>query len=137
MPARRHRPVPAIVAPLASLVTVGTVAGVLAVIDPTDPRVRVTCPFLEITGHYCPGCGSVRAMDALLRGGLGDAIGFNPLTVAAVPLVAALWAGWFRRSVTGAPRRWAAPGWALWLLAGVVLVFWVLRNLPIGAALAP
>jgi Protein of unknown function (DUF2752) len=137
LPAWRHPPLLAVVAPLASLLAAGAAAGVLAAIDPTDPRFRVTCPFLAITGHYCPGCGSVRAVDALLRGDLGDAVGFNPLTVAAVPLVAGLWLGWFRRSVTGTARRWAAPGWALWLLAGMVLVFWVLRNLPIGAALAP
>jgi Protein of unknown function (DUF2752) len=133
----RHRPIPAVVAPLASLVAAGAVSALLAVINPTDPRFFVTCPFLAVTGHYCPGCGSVRAMDALLRGDVGDAVGFNPLTVAAVPLVAALWVGWVRRSVTGAARRWAAPRWALWLLVGVVVLFWLLRNLPVGAALAP
>jgi hypothetical protein len=76
-------------------------------------------------------------MDALLRGELGEAVGRNPLAVAVLPVVAALWFAWLRRHVTGASRRVVAPGWILWSFAGAVLIFWVLRNLPIGAALAP
>jgi Protein of unknown function (DUF2752) len=133
----RHRLWPAVAAPLASLGTAGTAVAYLAVVDPTAMRFRVACPFLAVTGHYCPGCGSVRAMDALLRGELGEAVGRNPLAVAVLPVVAALWFAWLRRHVTDAPRRVVAPGWMLWSFVGAVLVFWVLRNLPIGAALAP
>jgi len=137
LPGSRDRPLTAAGAPLASLAAAVSAVALLAVIDPTDPRFHVTCPFLAITGHYCPGCGSVRAMDALLLGDVGAAAGFNPLAVAALPVVAVLWVAWFRRRMTGASRRVVAPGWLLWALGGVVLLFWLLRNLPIGAALAP
>ncbi len=114
------------------LVAAASVASVayVAAVDPNSPGHYPTCPFLAITGFYCPGCGSLRAVHALAHGHLAHALGSNPLTVAAVPLLLAAWLGWLRRSRTGRGRSWAAPGWAVWALLGVVVAFWCLRNVP-------
>ena len=110
---------------------------VVAAIDPNEPGHYPTCPFLALTGHTCPGCGSLRALHALTRGDLAAAISRNVLMVASVPLLVWLWVRWAQRSWTGAGRSRPAPAAALW--SGVVLVvaFWTLRNLAVGAALAP
>lgn len=108
-------------------------AGVLAylgAVDPNQPGHYPTCPFLAATGLACPGCGSLRALHALAGLDLGTALAHNPLTVAAVPLMVAIWVGWTLRSVTGRPRRRAAPAWLLWCGLALVLAFWGLRNLP-------
>jgi hypothetical protein len=109
----------------------------VALIDPNRPGRYPTCPFLAVTGHYCPGCGALRAVHALAHGDLGEALARNPLLVLAVPLVAGIWVAWARRSVTGRPRAWLAPPWLLWSLLALVLAFWVLRNLPGATLLAP
>lgn len=39
------------------------------------------CPFLAITGHPCPLCGGLRAMNDLTRGRVGDALLSNAAAV--------------------------------------------------------
>ena len=61
----------------------------------TSPGHYPTCPFLAITGWYCPGCGSLRAVHDLLHGDLAGAVRPQP-------------AGRARRPVPGLRVR--APG---------------------------
>jgi hypothetical protein len=96
-----------------------------------------TCPFLAVTGWYCPGCGSLRGLYSLLHGDPVQMVERNPALPLGLALLAAIWTTWCQRTLTGQPRRWAAPGWAIWLLFAATMVFWVARNLPAGAWLAP
>ena len=57
------------------------------------------CPWLLLTGTYCPGCGGLRAVNDLTRGDLGAAASSNLLFVSSIPIVAWLWV----RSVS---QRW-------------------------------
>lgn len=110
---------------------------VVAAVDPNEPGHYPTCPFLQVTGLACPGCGTLRALHAATRADLAGAVSLNLLTVCAVPLLAVLWSGWLRRQWAGRPRSWLAPPWRLWTLLAVVVAFWVLRNLPVTDVLAP
>lgn len=126
------------VAPLAVLAGSVAALAVVATVDPEQPGHYPVCPFLSVTGWWCPGCGTLRAVHALTHGDLATAVERNVLTVLAVPVLVIAWAAWLRRTVTGRPRsRWAAPPVALWGLLATVVVFWVLRNLPAGSWLAP
>ena len=109
----------------------------VGVVDPNQPGHYPSCPFLALTGAYCPGCGSLRAVHALAHGDVGAAVGLNLLAVLAVGALAVIWVRWVRRSWRGQPRTTVAPAVTLWALAGVVIVFAVVRNLPAGGALAP
>lgn len=109
----------------------------VATVDPNEPGHYPTCPFLAVTGWFCPGCGSLRALHALAHGDVVAALGRNPLTVLAAPALVAWWVAWAVRSWRGRPRRHLAPAWAVWALLVVVLLFTVVRNLPAGAFLAP
>lgn len=99
------------------------------------------CPLLLLTGLYCPGCGSQRALHALLHGQVVRAAGFNVLAVACVPILAIGAAdgalGWFR----GRPQRATLlyQPWLGWLITGLTVGFALLRNLPgpVGTWLAP
>jgi hypothetical protein len=123
-------------APAAVLGLAVAAVAYLGAVDPNAPGHYPTCPFLFVTGLDCPGCGSLRALHALAHGDFTTAMARNPLTLAGMAVLAFLWVAWLRRSVTGAPRRWAAPPWMLRALLGLVLSFWVLRNLPGFAWLA-
>jgi hypothetical protein len=115
-------------------------AGVLFLVTAVDPNEAghyPTCPFLWVTGLYCPGCGALRTLHALGHADLATAAGLNVLVLAAVPLLVAWWVRWTYRQWRGTPRRWLAPGWSLWTLLVVVVAFGVLRNLPWFAVLAP
>ena len=79
----------------------------------------------------------MRAVHALARGDVAEALARNPLAVLAIPLLAAIWLLWLRRRVAGRERTRVAPPWALHLLLAAVLGFWLLRNLPAFTWLAP
>lgn len=42
------------------------------------------CPFLQLTGWQCPGCGSLRGIHALLHGDLGWVLQLNVLLIPAL-----------------------------------------------------
>ncbi|SPT58216.1 MULTISPECIES: DUF2752 domain-containing protein [Actinomadura] len=116
-----------------------TVAAVslVAVVDPNEEGHYPTCPFLSLTGFQCPGCGSMRTVHALAHGRVQEAFALNVLTVVMLPLLAFFWLRWARARTLDRPARTKAGHPALiWLLFGVIVVFWVVRNLPFGAFLA-
>ena len=127
----------ALLAPLSVAALAAAAVGVVVLVDPNEPGHYPTCPFLAVTGAFCPGCGSLRAVHAMGSGDLGTALDRNVLTVLAVLPLLMLWGSWTRRQWTGQRRTSVAPAWVLWTLLGVVCVFGVVRNLSFGAALAP
>ena len=92
-------------------------AGLLLAFDPQTTWWFPSCPLHSLTGWLCPLCGSLRALHALLLGGLVEALSFNPLTV--VCLV--VWV--FARERTSA-CCFSARG------VGLLIAFGVLRNVP-------
>lgn len=101
------------------------------------------CPWLQLTGHFCPGCGALRAVNDLTNGDLAGAMSSNLLFVAAIPLLVLWWLTWTGRAWTGRDREVRAlpgsrhPGTWIAVFVVVMLVFVVLRNLPSGSWLAP
>lgn len=93
------------------------------------------CPLHTLTGFFCPGCGSTRALYLLLHGHLVAALGENALAVLLLPFVlyelVAVLTPWLPR--LSARLR----PWSLWTLLAVVLLFAILRNLPAFHLLAP
>lgn len=117
----------------AAAVAVGAVAA-LGLRSPHVPGFYPVCPSYALTGMYCPGCGSLRALHDLVHLDLAGAWSMNPLAVLVVPVVIGSWVAWVRRAATGRPRRWISPPWVPNAVLVAVLAFWVLRNVP---ALAP
>lgn len=110
----------------AAAVTVG-----VATVSPEESGHYPTCPFLALTGLYCPGCGSLRAVHALAHGDLLTAWDRNPLAVLLLPFVLVAWAAWGLRLLGVSawhPSRIPA-GW-IWGLLAVVVVYWIARNVP-------
>ena len=100
------------------------------------------CPFLLLTGLYCPGCGSQRAVHALLHGQVARAAGLNLLAaVLSLPILALGAADGVRGWLRGRPERSVLlyRPWLGWLVATFTVAFAVLRNAPgpLGTWLAP
>ncbi len=119
----------------APVLVAGAVLGASVVLHLRDPHQSgsyLFCPWLVLTGTYCPGCGGLRAVNDLSRGDLVAAASSNLLFVGSVPLLLVLWARWFGDRWRGVRRVVDHRRGVLWASAfGVVaLVFWVVRNLP-------
>jgi hypothetical protein len=107
--------------------------------DPHSAGSYGFCPWLLLTGTYCPGCGGLRAVNDLGHGDVAAAASSNLLFVVSIPVVVLVWLRtvvdrWrgVRRQVSE-PRALALAALALALAVG----FAVLRNTPAGSWLAP
>jgi Protein of unknown function (DUF2752) len=90
------------------------------------------CTFHQLTGWHCPGCGMTRAAHAALNGEILQAFRFNPLGMVLLPLASAGLAleilGWVRGRPQGFRLSVGSKGG--WVILGLILAFWLLRNLP-------
>jgi Protein of unknown function (DUF2752) len=112
------------------LISVLAVLAVLFVIDPSQVHFFPACPFHQITGLDCPGCGSTRAVHALLHGQLVAALHFNAMLVVSLPLFAWLGFRFLQGQIKGKPQVVIQPIWA-WCFLAAWAAFGVLRNLPV------
>jgi hypothetical protein len=111
-------------------------AGLVAAVDPHQDGRFPPCLWHAATGTWCPGCGGLRATYDLLHGHLAAALSENMLVVAVAALLPGLLLA--RRTAGRTPaRRRATRSLITVALTVLALVFALLRNLPVGAALAP
>ena len=100
----------------------------------------ISCLFYDLTGYYCPGCGSGRMVLAALSGNLPEAFAYNPMFFFLLPGISLY--GVFRA------LEWVITGMvslgggkkeaAFWILVmALVGCFGFLRNLPGMEVLVP
>lgn len=113
------------------LLALAGVAVLFFVLDPNRHTIFPQCAFHSLTGAYCPGCGSQRALHSLLHFDFAGIISYNFLFLPASLLIFyhyshPLLNSWF---------SWRLPNllylkYTPWVIFGVVILFWILRNLP-------
>ncbi|MFC9326889.1 DUF2752 domain-containing protein [Kitasatospora sp. NPDC057015] len=124
--------------PLAALLAVAAPTIYVAAVDPNAPGHYPTCPLLQATGWWCPGCGGLRSVHALTHGDLLSAAHDNVLAVALAAVLAVFWIRWTWAALSGGRAPVVVLGARRAVLLGLLLVvFMALRNLPLGAGLAP
>ena len=103
----------------------------LFLFNPAHSTFYAPCLFHTLTGFYCPGCGSLRALHQLLHGNMLKAFGLNPLMVLSLPFLGYV----FISRVVLVRRKRPSPVvfipaiW-IWLIGVGILMFWMLRNIP-------
>jgi len=107
-------------------------SAVTAYFDPSSINFFPICPLYSLTGYACPGCGLTRGFHALFHGDLPTALHFNAL----IPIWAAIFAYVFVSLVVLAVRGKGLPMWAarpkfLWTFMILLLVFGMVRNVPV------
>ena len=118
-----------IMLPLTAAVLALLLAIALSLLEQGPP-----CWFYKLTGLHCPGCGTGRAAVAVLNGDLALAFRNQPLMMILIPfvfyyLLKVYIAYVFGRDVL--PFFKIGTKFAIGLLI-VILLYWVLRNIPIA-----
>jgi hypothetical protein len=126
----------------APVLVAGAVLGASVVLHLRDPHQSgsyLFCPWLVLTGTYCPGCGGLRAVNDVTRGDLAAAGSSNLLLVGAIPLLVFMWSRWFLDRWRGVRRVVDQRRGVLWasVFGLASLLYWVVRNLPGLEWLAP
>lgn len=118
-----------------ALILLGLVVVVVVytLFNPGESGFFPRCPFRWLIGLECPGCGSQRAVHHLLHLRIGAAMGENILLVIFIPYLVV----GFIFDMTKNP----SPQMAVWrkrlygtraiaVVLTVIILFWVLRNIP-------
>jgi len=117
----------------AFLILLAAIIGIilLYIFNPVTSSIYPPCPFHALTGLYCPGCGSLRALHQILHGDLSRSFGLNPLMVLSLPFLAYGLLSSFVDRIGGISFPVVfIPATCIWSYLGVILLFWVVRNIP-------
>ncbi|MGL4422778.1 MAG: DUF2752 domain-containing protein [Gemmataceae bacterium] len=120
---------------LIGALALGGLVAVVITIPPTTEGIYPRCNFHRFTGLHCPGCGLTRCGYALLVGNIPQAAAYNIFGLVLFPMMAIygtrfLWR-WLWEIPPPRPPAIEKPGlpWSQ-IAVGVLLVFWVIRNIP-------
>lgn len=119
------------------IINIGLLIGITAmavlffVLNPSEHEIFPRCIFNSITGYYCPGCGSQRAIHNLLHLNFTGVIHNNFLFIPAFLLIAYH----YLHSILNKWMNWKLPNIFYykstpWIIFGVVILFWIARNIP-------
>jgi Protein of unknown function (DUF2752) len=111
---------------------VGLTLAVLRLFSPAQYSFYPQCPIFEYLHLECPGCGTTRALAALLHGRLAEAFHFNALVILLLPVAAAYATLCYYRFLQRRPLRWPqTPPVATYFACVVAVLFTIVRNLPL------
>ena len=114
----------------------------LGAVDPNAPGHYPLCPTKYFTGLDCPGCGGLRCVHSLAHGDVAGALDHNAfVTLLVLPLVVAGFVVWAWHAWRGDPpvppgQHWFEKRWLFITLTVVMVVFTVVRNIPVVPAFA-
>ena len=103
------------------------VLALLCFFDPSTSAIFPPCPTNALTKIHCPGCGTLRAMHALLHGDLKEALSQNILAVIFIPILPAIYffPKYFRKPIVPAA------------MLVIFILYAILRNTETFSFLAP
>jgi hypothetical protein len=101
--------------------------------DPAKYSFFPKCPFHQITGLDCPGCGSQRALYCLLHGNIKKAASYNLLLVISLPFLIVHFGYRISSIAFNEDTKWQIIYHPLTpkIIFVLVMLFWIVRNVPV------
>ena len=90
------------------------------------------CPFRELTGLKCPGCGSQRAIHYLLNFDILNATKENAILVLSLPYILTGLVFDLLKQPNGKILKWRKRLFgqkAIFVILTIIIAFWILRNI--------
>lgn len=98
--------------------------------------VGIPCLFYEITGYYCPGCGITRLLFSLLKLDFYQAFRYNPLIFILIIITGIyLLVKFILKKFMNISIE--IPNYVYYILLIIVIIFGILRNIPMFDFLSP
>lgn len=98
-------------------------------------KIYIPCPIKELTGFYCPGCGITRMFFSILCLDFYQAFRYNPLLFIAIIPSIFLYIDYLNNKEKSIYKKIPQKFW--YFLIIILLIYGVLRNIPIFSFLAP
>lgn len=95
----------------------------------------IPCPFKEITGFYCPGCGITRMLLSILKLDFYGAFRYNPLLFISIPIGLYIYIDYLIRKEKSLYKKIPEKGWYVVII--IFIIYGILRNIPAFDFLAP
>jgi hypothetical protein len=115
--------------------TVAGMAGAFSMVaayDPVQANFFPVCPLYAMTGYACPGCGLTRGFHALFHGDILGGMDFNALLPIWAVVIGYVWLSLVVYTIRGKGLpMWSTNPAFLWSFMIALLVFGVVRNIPI------
>jgi heme/copper-type cytochrome/quinol oxidase subunit 3 len=112
------------------LALIGLAATTLLVLPPAHYSFYPQCPIYNTLHLLCPGCGTTRALAALLRGHVKEALRLNALTTLLLPILIVYAISSYRRLLNHQEITWPRlPSGVLYAVATIAVIFTIVRNL--------
>ncbi len=111
------------------MIAAAGLAAVYFAFDPTGTALFPKCPFLTLTGLQCPGCGSQRAIHALLHGDVATAWRMNALLLPEIAFMALLAVAWLLRHRYPRLRSALASRPLIISVITIIIIWTIVRNI--------
>lgn len=102
---------------------------IYVIFDPSGSEWFPKCPLYAITGFKCPGCGSQRAIHALLNGDLATAFKMNGLLVMSIPFILLLIYSEITRKKHPELYVRVHNIYVIYAVLAIVIIWWITRNI--------
>ncbi len=98
-------------------------------LPPQEHDIYPPCPWFALTDSYCPGCGSLRGLSAVVNGDVLGLVRNNALAAVSSPfLFYAYLALVLRGAFAYQLPRWTSSKWGAYIIIVAVVVFGIARN---------
>ncbi len=101
--------------------------------NPSNSNYFPKCPVLQATGYKCAGCGSQRAVHALLNLDIKQAMYYNLILVLFIPYLVLGAFFDLKKIKTPKQQKWHGILYgtkAVWIVFIIIVAFWIFRNTP-------